>query len=226
MTSSCHFPSPAEALTALKAVLSQCVATSPGRHTPPQIIAVSKEQPRERILAALEAGHHDFGENRVQDAAAFWPEMKQRFPDVRLHLIGPLQSNKAADAVALFDVIHTVDRAKIAEALAKEMKAQGRPLPCMIQVNVGEEPQKSGVAPKELPELLAVCRNAGLNITGLMAIPPANKPPAPYFALLKKLANRYALPELSMGMSGDYETAARLGATYVRIGTAIFGKRN
>lgn len=193
---------------------------------PPQVIAVSKQQPVEKIEAALAAGHRHFGENRIQNALSLWPDLKSRYPDTVLHLIGPLQSNKAHEAVALFDVIHTVDRQKIAESIKRESEKQSRAITCFIQVNAGEESQKSGVLPGGLVELLNFCNSIELAISGLMCIPPAGIPPAPYFALLYKLAQRHRLAELSMGMSGDYETAARLGATYVRIGTALFGERN
>lgn len=189
------------------------------------IVAVSKQQPSEKITEALAAGHRLFGENRVQEARAHWGDLKKEYPGLELHLIGPLQTNKVKDAVALFDVIETVDREKLARALAGEMKKQNRNIPCFIQVNTGEEEQKSGVPPKDLPALLACCKNCGLEITGLMCIPPADEPPALHFALLKKLAAQHGLQHLSMGMSGDYEKAAALGATHVRLGTAIFGGR-
>lgn len=189
------------------------------------IMAVSKMQPEERVRAALGAGHRLFGENRVQEAKERWEPLKREYPDVRLHLIGPLQTNKVRDAVALFDCIQTVDREKIADALAAEMKKQGRSIPCLIEVNTGAEPQKAGVLPEDLSALLDHCRAAGLDMRGLMCIPPAEGPCAPHFALLKKLAERHGLPELSMGMSGDFGKAAALGATYVRIGTALFGTR-
>lgn len=190
------------------------------------LVAVSKKQDDAQIRRALSAGCRVFGENRVQEAAAKWPSLKAAFPDAELRLIGPLQSNKAAEAVALFDVIETVDRLKIARALAAEMSRQARRPRLLIQVNTGEEPQKAGVAPALLPELLSECVNVlRLGIEGLMCIPPANEPPGPHFALLAKLAARHGLPVLSMGMSGDFETAVQLGATHVRLGEAIFGPR-
>lgn len=189
------------------------------------LIAASKTQPVVILEEAIQAGVMDFGENKVQEAAEKWPQLKTRYPNVRLHLIGPLQSNKAAEAVALFDVIQTLDRPKIAEAVAAEMEKQGRTPALLIQVNIGEEPQKAGVSPAELPALLEQCQTLGLTISGLMAVPPADKNPAPYFALMQKLAHRHRLPELSIGMSGDFETALRFGATMVRIGTALFGER-
>jgi len=205
-------------------LVNACEA-SPLRPAPPTVIAVSKQQPSARIQEALAAGHRHFGENRVQEARARWPELKSRYDGVMLHLIGPLQSNKVREAMALFDVIHTVDRARLADALRAESARQGRTPACLIQVNTGEEAQKSGVTPDQLAALLAHCRAIGLAIEGLMCIPPANEPPAPHFALLHKLAEEHGLQTLSMGMSGDYETAARFGASYVRIGTALLGAR-
>lgn len=189
------------------------------------LVAVSKTHSPERIAEALDAGQRCFGENRVQEAMAKFPQLRADHPDLELHLVGPLQSNKAADAVATFDVIQSVDRPKIVRALAKEMERQGRRPRCFIQVNTGEEPQKAGVAPGELSSLLELCREAELPLVGLMCIPPVEEPPAPHFALLRQLAEQHDLPLLSMGMSGDYETAVELGATHVRIGTAIFGER-
>ena len=189
------------------------------------LVAVSKTQPEERVRAALEAGHRLFGENKVQEAKERWLALKNEFPDIRLHFIGHLQTNKVRDAVALFDVIETVDSAKLAAALADEMKKQKSALPCFVQVNTGEEPQKGGVIPADLPALLDECKKLGLNITGLMCIPPESEPPALHFALLKKLAARHGLKDLSMGMSADFEKAIPLGATYVRVGTALFGDR-
>ncbi|HEY8190960.1 MAG TPA: YggS family pyridoxal phosphate-dependent enzyme [Alphaproteobacteria bacterium] len=189
------------------------------------LVAVSKLQPEDRVRAALGSGHRLFGENRVQEAEARWADLKKEFPDIRLHLIGHLQTNKAKDAVGLFDCIETVDSAKLATALAAEMKKQNRTLPCFIQVNTGEEPQKGGVIPAELPELLDECKKLNLEITGLMCIPPENEPPALHFALLKKLSVRHGLKDLSMGMSADFEKAIPLGATYIRVGTALFGVR-
>ena len=189
------------------------------------LVAVSKMQPHDRIAEALAAGQRLFGENRVQEASAHWAGLRSQYPDLKLHLIGPLQTNKARDAVALFDCIETVDRPALADALAKEMTKQNRKLPCFLQVNTGEEPQKGGVPPDGLPDLLDHCRKLGLDLRGLMCIPPVNEPPAPHFALLKKLAQRHDLRDLSMGMSADYEEAIALGATCIRIGTALFGER-
>lgn len=192
---------------------------------PPRLIAVSKGQPVEAVEAAIALGVTDFGENRVQEAEGKYEGLKARHPQIRLHLIGPLQTNKVKEAVALFDMIHTVDRAKLADSLKAEMDKQDRALPCLIQVNVGEEPQKAGVAPQELDGLLAHCTAAGLPICGLMGVPPVGVPPAPYFAWLYKNARAHDLSELSMGMSGDFETAIRFGATMIRVGTALFGER-
>ena len=189
------------------------------------LITVSKKQPQERIDVALKAGHWIFGENRVQEAVERWSGRKKQYPDLELHLIGPLQTNKVKQAVALFDVIQTIDLPKLIDALAKEISKQGKKPRCFIQVNTGGEEQKSGILPRDLPGLLAHCEKAELEITGLMCIPPSGEPPALHFALLKKLAGEHNLPELSMGMSGDFEKAIALGASYVRIGTALFGAR-
>lgn len=191
----------------------------------PLLIGACKQQGADTIAQAIALGLRDFGENRVQEALDKWPALKSQHPAVRLHLIGPLQSNKARDAVALCDVIHTIDREKIAGAIAEEAARLSKMPQCLIQVNIGGEPQKHGVSPEHLESLLRYCGTVGLPITGLMAIPPAGKNPAPYFALLAQLAQHYGLQELSMGMSEDFETAIRLGATYVRIGTALFGAR-
>jgi len=192
----------------------------------PILIGASKTQPVAVLEEAIRAGLVDFGENKVQEAQSKWPALKAVYPRVRLHLIGPLQSNKAEDAVALFEVIHTVDRMKIAEALAQACKKLDKTPAFLVQVNTGEEPQKAGVTPRDLSALLAHCRAIGLPITGLMCVPPENENPAPHFALLKKMADTLELRELSMGMSGDFETALRLGSTMVRVGTALFGARS
>jgi pyridoxal phosphate enzyme (YggS family) len=191
-----------------------------------RLIAVSKTFDVEHIRPALVAGHKIFGENRVQEAQGKWPGLKDEYPDIQLHLIGPLQSNKAEDAVALFDVIHTIDREKIAKAIRKEMEKQGRDLELFVQVNTGKEPQKAGIMPEETGRFLEFCRQeCRLRIAGLMCIPPVNENPGPHFALLRKLAEENGLQQLSMGMSSDFETAVEMGATYVRIGSAIFGHR-
>jgi len=190
------------------------------------LVAVSKMQPAERIRAALDAGQRLFGENRVQEAQDHWAALKEKYPDLKLHLIGPLQTNKVKDAVALFDCIETLDREKLALKLAEEMAAQNRDLPCFIQVNTGEEEQKAGILPEYAGEFHDYCRyECGLDVRGLMCIPPLDEPPALHFALLKKLADGLGLVDLSMGMSADFEKAIPLGATYVRVGTALFGER-
>ena len=194
---------------------------------PPALVAVSKRQPDDRIDAVLAAGHRLFGENRVQEAQQRWTERRREHPDLTLHLIGPLQTNKVAEAVALFDVIEVVDRPKLALALAREMARQDRRLSCYIQVNTGEEPQKSGILPDEADDFIAFCRDeCGLDIVGLMCIPPQDEEPAMHFALLRGIAARNGLAGLSMGMSGDFEEAVAFGATSVRVGSAIFGARD
>jgi pyridoxal phosphate enzyme (YggS family) len=191
-----------------------------------RLVAVTKTFSAEHILPVLEAGHRIYGENRVQEAQGKWPDLKARFPDIELHLIGPLQSNKAAEAVALFDVIETVDREKIARALKAEMDKQGRHPRLYIQVNTGLEPQKAGIAPDDTMTFVTFCREElGLAIEGLMCIPPADENPGPHFALLSRLAKACGVERLSMGMSGDFETAIGFGATSVRVGSAIFGSR-
>lgn len=189
------------------------------------LVAVSKQQPEDRIGAALEAGLRVFGENRVQEAQERWAARRAQYPDLRLHLIGPLQTNKAQDAVELFDVIETVDRIKLADALKTAMDRLGKTPACLIQINTGAEEQKAGVLLADFPALLAHCRAIGLKIDGLMCIPPVDQPPALHFALLKKLAAENGLDALSMGMSHDFEKAVALGATFVRVGTAVFGTR-
>jgi PLP dependent protein len=190
------------------------------------LITVSKTFDADAIIPVIEAGQRVFGENRVQEAKAKWPALKSRWPDLELHLIGPLQSNKAAEAVALFDAIHTVDRPKIAAALASEMKKQGRNLKLFVQVNTGLEPQKAGILPAEADAFISACRETyGLAITGLMCIPPAEEDPASHFTVLAEIARRNGITGLSMGMSGDYAAAIQCGATHVRVGSAIFGTR-
>ena len=190
------------------------------------LVAVSKTHPVEAVEEALAAGQRVFGENRVQEAKAKFPALRDRFPDLELHLIGPLQTNKVKDAVALFDVIQTVDRPKLAEARAEEMARSGRRPRCLIEVNTGEEPQKAGIAPQDADAFLVACRERwGLTISGLMCIPPVDEAPAPHFALCAKIAKRNGLAKLSMGMSADFATAIQFGATHVRVGSAIFGHR-
>lgn len=190
------------------------------------LIAVSKTRKPEEIEPLLSAGQRLFGENRVQEAAAKWPALKAKYPDVQLHLIGQLQSNKADEAVALFEAIHSLDRSSLATALGKAMRSQGRSIPCFVQVNIGGEEQKGGCAVDELPDLLSTARAEGIPLAGLMCLPPADIEPAPFFALLAELAVRHGLQGLSMGMSGDFATAIMLGATHIRIGTALFGERS
>jgi PLP dependent protein len=191
------------------------------------LVAVSKTHPAEAIEPVLAAEQRVFGENYVQEAKAKWPELRERYPEVELHLIGPLQSNKAKEAVQLFDAIHTLDRESLAAALAKAIAKAGRSPRLLVQVNTGEEPQKGGVLPADADAFLAACRERhGLPIAGLMCIPPAEEPPSPHFALLRKIAARNGLDTLSMGMSADFEAAIQLGATHVRVGTAIFGARD
>ena len=190
------------------------------------LIAVSKVQPLDRVEATLSEGQRVFGENRVQEAASKWPDFRARFENVDLHLIGPLQTNKVKQAVQLFDAIHSVDRDKLALKLSDEFAATGRALPCFLQVNTGEEPQKAGCLPENADAFIAKCRDDfQLPVAGLMCIPPANEEPSLHFALLKKIADRNGLSGLSMGMSSDFERAIALGATHVRVGSAIFGAR-
>lgn len=189
------------------------------------LVAVTKTQSLDALKEALSLGHRLFGENRVQEAQSHWTDLKKEYPDIRLHLIGPLQTNKAKDAVELFDCIETLDREKLADALAAEMKKQGRDLPCFIQVNTGDEPQKAGIAPTGVSAFLKYCRTLHINVIGLMCVPPVDEPAALHFALLKKLAQENEIGQLSMGMSADFEKAIALGATHVRIGSALFGER-
>ncbi|OPB30281.1 YggS family pyridoxal phosphate-dependent enzyme [Bartonella sp. WD12.1] len=191
-----------------------------------EFIAVSKTVTAEQIVPLLQAGQLLFGENRVQEAAQKWPHLREQFEAIKLHLIGPLQSNKVVEAVKIFDVIQTVDREKIAQKLSEEMHRQKKYLPCYVQVNIGLEPQKSGIAPQEVADFVSLCKNQyGLDIIGLMAIPPVEENPGPYFALLAKLAKKAGVPKLSMGMSNDFKTALQFGANVLRIGTALFGQR-
>jgi hypothetical protein len=189
------------------------------------LIAVSKAQDADSIRPLIEAGHRVFGENRVQEAESKWPPLKALTPDIELHLVGQLQSNKAEEAVALFDSIHSVDRPSLVLALAGAMAKSGRRPECFVQVNIGDEAQKGGVAVAALPALLESAKTAKLPVVGLMCVPPADVEPAPYFALLAKLARRHGLDKLSMGMSADYPTAVTIGASHVRVGTALFGGR-
>ncbi|MCK0099245.1 YggS family pyridoxal phosphate-dependent enzyme [Qipengyuania sp. S6317L1] len=199
----------------------------PARRKPEDVtlIAVSKTHPAECITPLLEAGHRVFGENRVQEAAGKWPRLREEYRDVELHLIGQLQSNKAEEAVELFDYIHSLDRPSLLKALAKAMEKTGRRVPCFVQVNIGDEEQKGGCPIAEVPQFLEKVRGADIPVAGLMCLPPSDIEAAPFFAFLAKLAKDNGVEGLSMGMSGDYETAVQLGATHVRVGTALFGTR-
>ncbi|WP_343312821.1 YggS family pyridoxal phosphate-dependent enzyme [Brucella sp. BE17] len=220
----------ADIVASLDAVRKKVAEAEKEAHRPSgsvALVAVSKTYDGDTITPVLEAGQRIFGENRVQEALAKWPQLREKYSGIELHLIGPLQSNKAADAVALFDVIETVDREKIAAALATEIKKQGKSPRLYVQVNTGLEEQKAGIAPKDAVAFVERCRDHhGLLIEGLMCIPPADENPGPHFALLEKLALKASVEKLSMGMSGDYETAVGFGATSVRVGSAIFGERD
>jgi pyridoxal phosphate enzyme (YggS family) len=212
-----------DVLARIAAARSKALAPSPST----TLVAVTKTVDENRIRPTLQARHRVFGENRVQEAAAKWPALKQDYPDVELHLIGPLQTNKVREALALFDAIETLDRPKLAHALKAELERSGRSPLLFIQVNTGEEPQKAGVAPQDTAGFVGLCRDElNLPVRGLMCIPPLDEAPAPHFALLQKLARAHGLPLLSMGMSGDFESAIKFGATHVRVGTAIFGERS
>jgi len=191
-----------------------------------QLIAVSKVQPNKRVLNVLKQGHKIFGENKVQEAHGKWPMFRENFSNVKVHLIGPLQSNKVKQAVALFDTIHTVDRLKLAQKLSNEIQAQGKAPEMFIQINTGEEKQKSGIVPSEADQFISDCISLDLPIKGLMVIPPINEEPTLHFGLLRKIARRNGLTGLSMGMSSDFESAIAMGATHIRVGSAIFGERD
>ena len=216
----------ADALEAVRAAIAQSAAPARRKVEEVTLIAVSKTYPADAIRPLIAAGQRHFGENRVQEAQGKWPALKAETQGIVLHLVGQLQSNKAADAVALFDVIHSLDRPALVAALARAMEQADRRIPCFVQVNIGDEAQKGGCTIADLPALLAVARAAGIPLAGLMCVPPAQIEPAPYFALLAKLAKDNGLSDLSMGMSGDYETAVMLGATHLRVGTALFGTRS
>ena len=216
-----------ERLKAVQTAIARSVKDSGRAAADVTLVAVSKTFDAEDIRPVLQTGQRVFGENRVQESQGKWPLLKSEFPDVELHLIGPLQSNKAKEAVALFDVIETVDRQSIAEALAKEFTKTDRRPKLYVQVNTGEEPQKAGIAPQDADAFIATCRNElKLEISGLMCIPPVDEPPSPHFALLRKIAERNGITTLSMGMSSDFEEAIQIGATHVRVGSAIFGHRD
>ena len=216
---------PAARLAHVRTAIDRAAALAGRPSDDVTLIAVSKMHAADAIVPLLAAGQRAFGENRVQEAQGKWPALREAWSDVSLHLVGQLQSNKADDAVALFDAIHSVDRPSLVAALARAIERTGRRPDCFLQVNIGDEPQKGGCAIGDLPTLLASARDAALPVAGLMAVPPADTEPAPYFALLAKLARDAALEGISMGMSSDYETAALLGATHVRVGTALFGER-
>ena len=226
METSSDLKAGAEGLADVRARISRACRDNARKEGDVELVCVSKNFGADAIRPVLAAGQRVFGENRVQEAGEKWPELRRQAADIRLHLIGPLQSNKAADAVALFDVIETVDRPKIASAIAQTMRASGKAPQLFVQVNTGEERQKAGIAPSELGALLNYCRlDLGLRIDGLMCIPPVDQLVSPHFALLRRLAAEFGLSKLSMGMSGDFELAIQLGATHVRVGSAIFGAR-
>lgn len=217
---------PATRLASVRARIAAAATAAKRDPSSVHLIAVTKTFGPEHIQPVIDAGHRLFGENRVQEAKGKWPALRERCPGIELHLIGPLQSNKVKEAVALFDAIHTVDRLKIAAAIAEEMAKQGRRLQLFIQVNTGEEPQKAGVLPKQTAALLRLCQDElKLDVAGLMCIPPQDEEPGVHFAFLAKLASELGLSQLSMGMSADFEKAVTFGATHVRVGSQIFGER-
>jgi pyridoxal phosphate enzyme (YggS family) len=225
-SSTTQISNPADALAGILARIDAArkAAVAPASAT--HLVAVTKTHGADRIRPVLEAGHRIFGENRVQEANAKWPPLREQYSDIELHLIGPLQSNKTREAVELFEAIHSLDRPKLAHTLRAEIEKAGRAPILFVQVNTGEEPQKAGVTPQEAPQFIALAREElKLPVQGLMCIPPAEEAPAPHFALLAKIAHAEGLPFLSMGMSEDFEMAIRFGATHVRVGTAIFGER-
>jgi pyridoxal phosphate enzyme (YggS family) len=215
----------ADRLTVIRARINAAAKLARRQSGDVHLIAVSKTRSAQDIEPLILEGQMLFGENRVQEAASKWPALKERHPEVELHLIGQLQSNKAEEAVVLFDVIHSVDRLSLVTALGKAMQKLGRAVPCFLQVNIGAEEQKGGCSVAELPDLLKAAQYAGIPVAGLMCIPPANAEAAPFFALLAELSARHKLAQLSMGMSDDFESAIMLGATYIRVGTALFGER-
>ena len=213
-------------LNVIKSKIKQAEKSSGRTIGSTQLLAVSKVQPNERVLNVLEQGHTIFGENKVQEAHGKWPAFRENFSNVKVHLIGPLQSNKVKQAVELFDAIHTLDRLKLARKLANEIQTQGKAPEMFIQINTGEEEQKSGISPKDADQFIADCLSLDLPIKGLMVIPPVNEEPSLHFGLLRKIAHRNGLTGLSMGMSSDFESAIAMGATHIRVGSAIFGERN
>jgi PLP dependent protein len=218
-------PEAEQRLSDVRASIAQAAKLAGRKADDVTLVAISKTHPADAIRPLLLAGQRDFGENRVQEAAAKWPELRGQFPATRLHLVGQLQSNKAAEAVESFDVIHSVDRPSLIAALAKAMNDSGKRPDCFVQINLEGGEGKGGCSVEELPDVLAQARDAGLPVIGLMCVPPEGLEPAPWFALLAKLADDHGLEKLSMGMSGDFETAVRIGATHVRVGTALFGAR-
>jgi len=225
----------AQSVRLIHETVNKTLHNSPLKDRPVTILAASKGQSQEHIIQAIASGIGDFGENRVQEAEAKWPPLRKTYPQVRLHLIGPLQTNKVKKALGLFDVIQTIDRPKLAEVLSAELRALSKEKSqhsalktqhFFIQVNIGKEPQKAGAMPDEVDALIEYCRSLHLPVVGLMCIPPSQHPPAPYFALLREMARRNGLAELSMGMSEDYETAVRMGATCIRLGRVLFGERD
>ena len=216
---------PASALNDVRESIAKVAKIAKRDPADVELVAISKMHPAERIVPLIDAGQRVFGENRVQEAQAKWPALVEMNPDIALHLVGQLQSNKADDAVALFDCIHSLDRASLVKALASAMDRAGRQVPCFVQVNIGAEDQKGGCAIADVPALLDQARNADLPVIGLMCVPPLGVEPAPFFALLAKIAGDNGIAGLSMGMSGDFETAVMLGATHVRVGSALFGER-
>lgn len=217
---------PASALEDVRARIANAAKLARRDPSEIELIAISKTHPAERIVPLIEAGQRVFGENRLQEAQAKWPALREAHPGMSLHLVGQLQSNKADDAVALFDCIHSLDRPSLVKALAKALDKVGRQVPCFLQVNIGEEEQKGGCAIAEVPALLDQAQAAGIPVIGLMCVPPLGLEPAPFFALLARIADDNGLTGLSMGMSGDFETAVMLGATHVRVGSALFGERD
>ncbi|MFC0206181.1 YggS family pyridoxal phosphate-dependent enzyme [Novosphingobium soli] len=216
---------PASPLDTIRGRIAQAARIAGRAPEAVELVAISKTHPAEAIAPLLAAGHRVFGENRVQEAQSKWPALREAYPEVQLHLVGQLQSNKAQEAVATFDCIHSLDRPSLVTALGAAMEKAGRRVPCFVQVNIGEEEQKGGCSLAELPALLAAAADAGIPVIGLMCVPPAGIEAAPFFALLAKLAADHGLHRLSMGMSEDFETAVMLGATHVRVGSALFGAR-
>ena len=219
-------PSASGRLAAVRVAIARAAQSAGRVATDVELVAVSKTWGVEAIMPLIDAGQRSFGENRVAEAQQKWPHLQSTIPDLRLHLVGQLQSNKAAEAVALFDVIHSVDRLSLVSALAKAMKNLDKWPECFIQVNIGDEPQKGGCAIADVPALMAAARAEGVPVIGLMCVPPADTEAAPFFALLQKMAREQQVEQISMGMSGDFETAVMLGATVVRVGSALFGGRS